>query len=100
MLPSMCGNWPGVVMNTWMAAFEASIVIPLRLNRIAMGGKGGAFEANRMVTEKLAANAALTKSLVAGKFGDDADDVAYGVSEHYLRYVRANRQRLVRDALR
>lgn len=96
MFPCMRGTWQGAAVNCWLTAVEAAVVVPLRLGRIALGGKGAAEEAHRMVSEKFQANAELARSLAGRRLGANAEEMTYGVSRHYLRYVRANRKRLVR----
>lgn len=68
-------------------AFEASMVIPLRLAKIAAGGAAATREANGMVVEKvLAANHAAVTIATGG--------TPEAVVRHYGNKVRANRKRL------
>lgn len=97
MYPCMRGTWQGAAVNCWLTVVEASVVVPLRLGRIALGGREATEEAQRMVVEKVVANVALARSLAKRGADADAEKVTYSVSRHYLRYVRANRRRLVND---
>jgi hypothetical protein len=81
-------------MGLWFSmaamAVDASLVIPLRLAKIAAGGGAGTREANGMVTEKLmAANRAAVMLATGGK--------PEAVLRHYGRKVRANRKRLAKQ---
>lgn len=70
-------------------AFDASVVIPLRLAKIAAGGAAGTREANGMVVEKLlAANRAAVTLATGGK--------PEAIVKDYGSKVRANRKRLSR----
>lgn len=75
---------------------DMSVVIPLRLARIAAGGPRGQQEAARMVQEKLTANAALGMGLLTGSLGTTAEAIAKGTLGHYGPRVSANRKRLSR----
>ena len=93
------------IANPWLAlsaqaallGWEAQRVIALRLFRIAAGGARGRAEAQRMVTEKLAAaaeaQAAAVASAIEGGAGHRAGKKALGV---YRKRVHANRRRLSR----
>jgi hypothetical protein len=91
-------DWLGFAWNSWQLGFEASLVVPLRLARIAQGGAAGDREARLMVSEKLDAHSALASGYVAGRLGNNVPAVASGAARHYLGYVRANRKRLLREA--
>ena len=91
--------------NPWMAfaaqaaavGWEAQTVIALRLMRVAAGGARGQAEAQRMVTEKIAAaveaQAAAVAGAIEGRGGAGTAKKALGV---YKKRVRANRRRLSR----
>lgn len=87
------------VMNGWLdiARFGADVqrVMALRMMRLASGGPAAANEAQRMVSEKVAAfgeaQLALATVLASGGGLDAAAARAYAP---YRRRVRANRQRL------
>lgn len=89
-------GWGGAVVNCWLIAAEASVVLPLRVARIARGGEKSSNEVRLMVDEKVAAQIALAEGLASGRFGKRSSDVACAVTAHYLGYVRANRRRLTR----
>jgi urease beta subunit len=83
----MFGSWYKLGMDATMLAFESQQVIGMRLIKIAAGGAVGQAEAQRMVTEKVAAA------------GEAALMVASGASTAkviagYRRKVRANARRL------
>ena len=87
------------IMKTWFEAAQFSAdshsVIAMRLMRIASGGPQAATEAQRMVSEKVAAfgeaQGALMGALMTGSSFDAAAAKAYAP---YRRAVRANRRRL------
>ena len=89
------GLWLGAVVDCWLLAGEASLVVPLRLARIALGGKRGKAEAQLMIGEKLEAHRLLIGELSRGELGTSPPEIAGGVATHYLGRVRANRQRLM-----
>ena len=83
----MFGSWYKLGMDATMLAIESQQVIGLRLIALAAGGAAGQAEAQRMVTEKVAAA------------GEAALMVATGASTAkviagYRRKVRANARRL------
>jgi hypothetical protein len=92
------GKWLGVAADSWLLGVEASLVVPLRLARLAQGGAGAKAEASLMLTEKVEAHGALLRDLAAGRLGKSAPDLASGVTRHYLVRVRANRKRLMGGA--
>ena len=79
--------------------FESSMVIGLRLAKIAEGGPAAAFEAHRMVSEKTAAafeaQWGLALALATGTSHHRASQKTLAL---YRRKVRANRRRLSRPA--
>jgi hypothetical protein len=108
-VPFMAMSNPLHLWHPWLAlsaqaaliGWEAQRVIALRLIRIAGGGARGRAEAQRMMTEKLAAaveaQAAVAAGAIAGGSmrgaGPRAAKRALGV---YGKRVRANRRRLSR----
>ncbi len=84
------------MVNCWLIAAEASVVLPLRVARIARGGDKSSHEVRLMIEEKVAAQITLAEALASRRFGKRKSDVACGVTAHYLGYVRANRRRLTR----
>ncbi len=90
--------WLGAAVDCWLLAAEASLVVPLRLVRIAQGGKRGKAEAQLMIGEKLEAHRLLIGELSRGQLGTSPPEIAGGMATHYLGRVRANRQRLMGQA--
>lgn len=89
-------RWPGIAVDAWLLAFEASCVIGLRTFRLAAGGASSALEAQRMVTEKVEAALTLQAKALTGGLGTTAPAAATRTLAHYRRKVRANRRRLTR----
>ncbi len=81
-------------MDAWALAAESNMVIAMRLGSMAFGGPAAAREAERMVSEKVAANMALGLDLMAGKFGASPEAIMSGSIAHYSKAVVANRRRL------
>lgn len=81
--------------NSWRLGTEASLVLPLRLVRIARGGMPAAREACRMVSEKAEALVTLRHALHSGAPDRNPVRVADTTVTHFLKYVRANRKRLM-----
>ena len=91
-------DWLGFAAASWQLGLEASLVVPLRLIRLAQGGPAAEHEAQLMVSEKLEAHSELAIDCAAGRLGAGSAAIAHGAARHYLRYVRANRRRLLRAA--
>jgi hypothetical protein len=72
-----------------MLAVEANGVIALRMMKLMRGGKRARREAERMVSEKIAAAMEASASLMAGASGDQ-------IVHRYRRKVAANAKRLGR----
>jgi hypothetical protein len=70
-----------------MLAFESSHVISLRLMKFSLGGPDANYEANLMVTEKIAAS--FEAAVTLAKSGD-----ILMVVDHYRKHVAANVARL------
>lgn len=83
-------------MDAWALAAESSVVIAMRLSGMAMGGPAAAREAERMVSEKLAANLSLGVNLMTGKLGNSPEQIVSGSIAHYSKSVVANRKRLLK----
>lgn len=92
-------QWLGVAADWWQIGAEASLVVPLRLTRLACGGSKARAEAQLMVREKAEAHGAVLSGLCSGALGGTVPAVASGVMRHYLGLVRANRKRLVRQMI-
>ncbi len=90
-------QWLGAAGSWWQLGAEATLVVPLRLARIASGGEAAKAEAELMVSEKCKAHGALLRDLGSGLLGSSLPQIAGGVAKHYLGLVRANRKRLFQD---
>ncbi|MGA0600284.1 hypothetical protein ACO2Q3_06210 [Caulobacter sp. KR2-114] len=89
------GNpWLGIGLDAWSLGLEASAVIGLRTLKLAQGGADGRAEAERMVSEKVAAAASLQMRALTGGLGGTPASVSARTIAHYRRKVRANRRRL------
>jgi hypothetical protein len=86
--------WFGVGFDAWTLGLEASTVIGLRTLKMAAGGPAAQAEAQRMVSEKIAAAAALQTLALTGGLGATAPGAAAKTIAHYRRKVRANQRRL------
>jgi hypothetical protein len=91
--------------NPWMSyafaasrmSMEASMVIGLRLAKLAQGGPAGMVEAQKMVAEKAAAAVeAQLAAAMALATGGTQHAAATKALTGYRRRVRANRKRLSR----
>src|SRR4051794_28000378 len=88
--------WTSYAFDASRLGLESSMVIGLRLARLAAGGPAALLEAQRMVAEKsaaaLEAQLAYATALATGG-GEGAHGKALAC---YTRRVRANRRRLTR----
>ncbi len=87
-------NWFDIGMDAWVLAAESSIVIAMRMGSLALGGPAAAREAERMLSEKVAANIALGFDLISGKLGTSPEAILSRSIAHYSKSVVANRERL------
>ena len=71
-------NWFDISMDAWALAAESNMVIAMRMGSLALGGPNAAREAERMVTEKVAANMALGCDLMRGKLGSSPEAIVSG----------------------
>ena len=85
----------GMAADCWLLGAEASLVVPLRLARLARGGAPARAEAKLMLSEKIEAHGALLRGLAQGKLGKGPAGITAGAVRHYLVAVRANRKRLM-----
>ncbi|MDG6078925.1 hypothetical protein E3U23_06930 [Erythrobacter litoralis] len=88
--------WAQIALDSWSLSFEAASVVWLRSIRMMSGGKLAEREAERMVREKVVANMMLWPALMAGGFGQSAEQLSAAALSHYGKPVRANRRRLSR----
>jgi hypothetical protein len=72
-----------------MLAVEANGVVALRMMKLMRGGRRARREAERMVSEKIAAAVEASAKLMAGASGDE-------IVHRYRRHVAANAKRLGR----
>ena len=63
------GQYLGLATDCWLLGAEASLVLPLRLARLARGGAAAKAEARLMVSEKVEAHGALLRDLGRGRLG-------------------------------
>lgn len=89
-------QWMRLYGEAWLLAYEASVVVFLRMNILALGGKAAQTEARRLVEEKVAAAASLQLRAITGGLGQTVDKVSGRTLSHYRRKVRANQRRLAR----
>jgi hypothetical protein len=89
-------QWMRLYSEAWFLAYETSIVVFLRMNKLALGGKAAETEARRMVEEKVAATVSLQLRAITGGLGQTVDEVSGKTLSHYRKKVRANRRRLTR----
>ncbi len=87
-------NWFDISMDAWALAAESNMVIAMRMGSLAQGGPSALREADRMVTEKVAANLVLGCDLMTGKLGSNPEAIVSGSIAHYSKCVVANRKRL------
>lgn len=85
-----------LAFDSWMLSFEAASVMWLRGMRLMAGGRLAEREAERMVSEKLVANAMLLPFLAMGGLDQSPEQVGSRILAHYRKPVRANRRRLSR----
>ena len=93
----MWSSWLALSVNAARLGWEAQAVIALRLMRLANGGTRAQTEAQRMMTEKIAALAEAQRGAAAvAVTGGDSRRVAKKVLGVYRKRVRANRRRLAK----
>ena len=89
----MLKPWLDLTLNAAFLGLEAQRVVGLRLMKLAAGDAAAEVEAQRMVTEKVAAFAEAAATLAAG-------GSAHKVLRRYRSHVRANERRLMRPGRR
>ncbi|MGH9640482.1 MAG: hypothetical protein ACRD3Y_10500 [Bryobacteraceae bacterium] len=94
----MWSAWVALSAQSARLGWDAQNVMTLRLARLALGGPRARSEAQRMVSEKVAAVAEAQVSAAAAVIRGGAPDprVAKKVLGVYQRRVRKNRRRLTR----
>jgi len=89
----MLNPWVVLTMRAFQLSWEAQNVIALRMLRLASGDVRGQAELNRMVVEKIAAEAQVAAA--AAMMNGHKDHVIAGKAlTVYKKHVRANRRRL------
>ena len=81
-------------MDSWSLGLEASTVIGMRMLALSQGGPAAAAEAERMVREKIDADADLNRLALTGGLGATSRGAASRTLKHYRSKVKANRKRL------
>ena len=93
MKTAQLADWSGMWLDTLSLTMDATVVVGLRIGKIARGGPAGCDEARLMVSEKL--RAALE---MQAKLGSDLTSSplrrGQDVLGHYGQIVHANRIRL------
>lgn len=94
----MWSAWFGLSLQGARLAWEAQNVIALRLMRLGLGGSRGQSEAQRMMSEKVAALVeAQASAAAAAMTGQNSHRIAKKVIGVYRKRVRRNRRRLARS---
>lgn len=88
--------WLKLSLDALQLGAEASSVVALRMLKLAGGGTAAAAEAERMVSEKVAAAMAAQSALVLGALSGAPHAGPARAMAVYRRKVRANRRRLAR----
>ena len=94
-----CKSWTDLWFDSAALAFEASEVMALRLNRLAMLDSVAMQEAQLMVTEKVAAAMELNVLALTGRLGRTPDRQARGTVGRLRTKVARNRRRLTASKL-
>jgi len=89
-------SWMSLAFESWRLGAEASTVIALRLSKMAAGDTAALVEAQRMVSEKIEAAAALQWKAMTGGLGHTPERAAKATIGHYRTAVKKNRRRLRR----
>jgi len=88
--------WFSLWWQSWALAMETAIVVPLRLQKLALGGRHAEREAWRMVEEKVLAAQKVQAMMVESGQGATLETVVQSI-DHYRRKAGANRRRLTRQ---
>jgi hypothetical protein len=87
-----------LAIDGWSMGMEATIVIGLRMIKLAGGGAGAEREARLMVGEKIETGIALQRLAVTQGPGSTWEGTASSALRHMRTRVRANRRRLSRPS--
>lgn len=94
---SLWNPWLALSSQAALLGLEAQRVMALRLMRMAVGGARGQAEAQRMVTEKMAAFVEAQAAVVAGAIeGNGVGRLGKKALGPYKKRVRSNARRLAR----
>ncbi len=85
--------WMRTGFDFWMLGAEASIVMTMRMARLASGGTDANAEAKLMVNEKIRAMIELQTKMMAGSLGSTPLSDTRGALKHYRSKVSANNKR-------
>jgi hypothetical protein len=85
--------WVRLNLQLWALAVESTMVIALRLQKIAWGGYGAQHEAYRMVGEKVTAGQAVNAIMLQNGPNVTTAKMSKAV-RHYRGKVAANKRRL------
>ncbi|MDH7639711.1 hypothetical protein [Sphingomonas oryzagri] len=96
MYGKLYGAWLKAGMDAWTLGAEASMVIGLRMAKVATGDSAAAKEADLMVSEKVQAAWELQTQLLTAPLGMTPLGATRKTISHYRRKVGANRRRLTR----
>jgi hypothetical protein len=96
MYGKLYGAWLKAGIDAWTLGAEASMVIGLRMAKVATGGSAAATEADLMVSEKVQAAWELQTQLLTAPLGMTPLGATRKTISHYRRKVGANRRRLTR----
>jgi hypothetical protein len=94
--PDPAFGWFTLGLDMWMLGAEASSVIALRTLKLAAGGAAASDEAERMVSEKVAAAIDMSQRAILGQLGTSMPGIGSKAVAGYRRKVRANQRRLTR----
>jgi hypothetical protein len=87
-------SWLRLSFDVWRAGLEAQQVIALRLAKLARGGAAANAEANRMVSEKMAAAVEAQQAVATAMLTGKVAQIRRRTVALYRRKMRANRKRL------
>ena len=96
MYGKLYGAWLKAGMDAWSLGTEASMVIGLRMAKVAAGGQTAAKETDLMISEKMHAAWELQAKLMMAPLGMTPLGATRTALSHYRRKVGANRRRLSR----
>ena len=85
--------------TAFASGMEAQQVIGLRLAKIARGGAAAEAEARQMVDEKVATALQVQQAALLSLMTGGAAGIPAATAAAYRRKVRANRRRLLKEAL-